>query len=122
MSPCHIWELPQKQKCMPLLLVFSPFFALISWKQIRIRGVHETVLRMELFLNTLTEKPGGLSVCIFDYWLNKECLHPTCIKIQARERLGLQCCPCVFVYMYICRWRVNFRKCFWGQDLRRNNN
>ena len=67
-------------------------------------------------------------LCLFDYWLNKECLHPTCIKMQARERLGLQCCPCVFVYGYVCmyvfvcRWRVNFRKCFWGQDIRRSNN
>lgn len=83
-----------------MLLLSSSFFALI-WKQIRIRAVNEAVLRMELTLSTLTEKPGepaSVYVSFYHYWLNKECLLPDLSKDAGKRKTGLVVLPlCVYV-------------------------
>lgn len=84
------------------------------------QSCNKAVLRMELTLSTLTEKPGepaSVYVSFYYYWLNKECLLPDVSK-DAGKRID----SVAIMYVCMCMWLVNFRKCFWGQELKGDNN
>ena len=106
-SLCHVWGLPQKQKSASatvFLFILCPNMMEANKNQ----SCNKAVLRMELTLSTLTEKPGepaSVYVSFYYYWLNKECLLPDVSKDAGKRKPGLivlPLCMCVCV----CGWWI----------------
>ena len=121
-SLCHIWGLPQKQKsasATAFLFILCPNIMeanknqSCTWSCFE-NGVNSqhpywetrrTCFCLYLFLLLLV-KQGVLAS-----WHVQGCR-------KEKNRIG----SVAIMYVCMCMCLVNFRKCFWGQDIRRSNN